>query len=120
VLGCYADADMFVLTSCIARDGDRDGLPNVLMEAQSQGLACVATRVSAIPELLEDGTNALLADAGDTQALAAAMTTLMSDPDLRERLGSAGRLRVAQEFRFDCGIDRLQGRLIEALGPAGS
>jgi glycosyltransferase involved in cell wall biosynthesis len=49
-----------VLASRIAADGDRDGLPNVLMEAQSQGLACVATRVSAIPELIEEGVTGLL------------------------------------------------------------
>src|SRR6185436_1015442 len=49
----YRAADLFVLACRIARDGDRDGLPNVLMEAQSQSLACVATRVAAIPELIE-------------------------------------------------------------------
>ena len=56
VLALYRTADLFVLASRIARDGDRDGLPNVLMEAQSQGLACLSTRVSAIPELIEDGS----------------------------------------------------------------
>src|SRR6185295_15381951 len=55
VLEEYRAADLFVLASRIARDGDRDGLPNVLAEAQSQGVACVATRVSAIPELVRDG-----------------------------------------------------------------
>ena len=44
----------------MARDGDRDGLPNVLMEAQSQGLACVATRVPGIPELIDDGATGVL------------------------------------------------------------
>ena len=51
VLAEYRKADVFALASRIARDGDRDGLPNVIAEAQSQGLACVATRVSAILEL---------------------------------------------------------------------
>jgi glycosyltransferase involved in cell wall biosynthesis len=118
VLRCYADADMFALFCRIAADGDRDGLPNVLMEAQSQGLACAATRVSAIPELLEDNVNALLADVGDTRALADVLTRLIGDPGLRERLGSAGRLRVARDFRFDRGIDRLHGKLLHALGQA--
>jgi glycosyltransferase involved in cell wall biosynthesis len=49
VIAVYRSADLFVLASRIAGDGDRDGLPNVLMEAQSQGVACVATDVSAIP-----------------------------------------------------------------------
>jgi glycosyltransferase involved in cell wall biosynthesis len=56
----YRNADVFALASRVARDGDRDGLPNVLMEAQSQGLACVATRVSAIPELVRDGETGVL------------------------------------------------------------
>ncbi len=119
VLGCYANADMFVLSCRIARDGDRDGLPNVLVEAQSQGLACVATRISAIPELVADGGTGLLAEAGDAQALADAMDRLIRDPVLRERLGATGRQRVVREFRFDEGIDRLQNRLIGAAGQAG-
>ncbi|NIM29640.1 MAG: glycosyltransferase [Gammaproteobacteria bacterium] len=114
VLASYAQADMFVLSSRIARDGDRDGLPNVLMEAQSQGLACVSTRVSAIPELLEDRSNGLLVDAGDVQALADAMLGLIREPAQRHRLGAAGRARVAHEFRFEDGIDRLQARLAGA------
>jgi len=118
VRGCYADSDMFVLSCCIARDGDRDGLPNVLMEAQSQGLACVATRISAIPELVEDHGTGLLAEAGDPQALADAMARLIRDSRLRERLGAAGRQRVAREFRFDDGIDRLQDRFDGLAGLA--
>lgn len=118
VLGCYAHADMFVLSSRIARDGDRDGLPNVLMEAQSQGLACVATRISAIPELLEDRVTGLLADSRDVRALADAMLRLIRDPAERHRLGAAGGERVRREFRFDTGIDRLQAQLAGA-GRAG-
>ena len=57
VLAAYREADLFVLAAKIAEDGDRDGLPNVLMEAQSQRLACVATDVSGIPELIRDGDN---------------------------------------------------------------
>ncbi len=120
VLRCYSQADMFALFSCIAKDGDRDGLPNVLMEAQSQSLACVATSVSAIPELLEDGCSGLLAEAGNARALADAMARLIRDPGLRRRLGSAGRLRVTTEFRFDRAIDRLQHRLAGTPGQACS
>lgn len=119
VLGCYADADLFVLPSCVARDGDRDGLPNVLMEAQSQGLACLATRISAIPELVQDARTGLLAEAGDPDALAEALLRLIRDPALRERLGAAGRRRVAREFRFEAGIECLGLRLADAAAPAG-
>jgi len=119
VLDRYAGADLFVLSSRIARDGDRDGLPNVLVEAHSQGLACIATRVSAIPELIEDGCNGLLVEAGDVQALRDAIARLIGDPLERRRLGDAGRQRVCRDFRFDDGIDRLEARLKRCNGSAG-
>jgi glycosyltransferase involved in cell wall biosynthesis len=119
VLERYLDADLFVLSSCMARDGDRDGLPNVLMEAQSQGLACVATRISAIPELVEDGSTGLLADAGDAEALCAAMSRLIVDPALRRRLGSSARQRVARDFSFRRSIQRLHRRFVGACAQAG-
>ena len=65
VLAAYREADLFVLASKVAKDGDRDGLPNVLIEAQSQRLACVSTDVSAIPELIEHGVTGLLVPPGD-------------------------------------------------------
>ena len=103
-------ADLFVLASRVARDGDRDGLPNVLLEAQSQGLPCVATRVSAIPELIEDGVNGILSPPGDPAALAAGIERLLRDPCLRRRLGSAGERRVRVEFSSVAGADRLAAR----------
>ena len=80
VLAAYRRADLFVLAAKETEDGDRDGLPNVLMEAQSQRLACIATRVSGIPELIEDGTTGLLVPPGDPPALARALTGLIRDP----------------------------------------
>lgn len=96
----YRKADVFVLASRIAADGDRDGLPNVLMEAQSQGLACLATRVSAIPELIRDEVTGLLAEPGDIDGLAIRLERLIRDADLRTRLGEAGQARVRREFDF--------------------
>ena len=107
VMAQYRSADVFVLPSRVARDGDRDGLPNVLMEAQSQGLACIATTVSAIPELIEDGASGLLVGENDPAALAAAIHALAADPQRRMRLGEAGARRVRSEFSFAAGIERL-------------
>ena len=70
VLAAYREADLFVLASKVAKDGDRDGLPNVLIEAQSQRLACVSTDVSAIPELIEQNVTGLLVPPGNPIALA--------------------------------------------------
>ena len=107
VLQHYRAADLFVLASRIAADGDRDGLPNVLMEAQSQRLACVATAVSAIPELIRADDTGVLVPPRDPPALAAALERLIQDPELRARLGGAGHERLVRAFGHEHGIDRL-------------
>ena len=107
LLAEYRNADIFALASRIAEDGDRDGLPNVLMEAQSQGLACVTTRVSAIPELVRDGQTGLLVDEGDVEALARALEGLIAHPARRRALGQAGQARVAEAFAVEANIDTL-------------
>jgi len=111
VFAAYRGADLFALTAKVADDGDRDGLPNVLMEAQSQGLACLATRVGAIEELIEAERTGLLADSGDISAMAAGLERLIRDPALRARLGEAGQQRVREKFSFADGIDRLYAHL---------
>ncbi|HJT62122.1 MAG TPA: glycosyltransferase family 4 protein [Burkholderiales bacterium] len=103
----YRSADVFALASRIASDGDRDGLPNVLMEAQSQGLACVATRVSAIPELVRDGQSGLLVEENDPDALARALEALIGNPARRRALGGAGQARVVETFALDANLEPL-------------
>ena len=116
LLADYRTADLFALASRVARDGDRDGLPNVLAEAQSQGLACVATRVSGIPELIDDGRTGLLVRPEAPDELALALAALIGDPARRGALGEAGRRRVAEKFGLDSNIERLAGKF--GLGPA--
>jgi glycosyltransferase involved in cell wall biosynthesis len=110
VLAQYRAADAFVLACRIADDGDRDGLPNVLMEAQSQGLACLSTAVSAIPELIVTGETGLLVAPGDRAALAESLARLIADAGLRKRLGAAGMERLCTSFSFEDGINRLAQR----------
>jgi glycosyltransferase involved in cell wall biosynthesis len=110
VLAGYGAAEVFVLASRIASDGDRDGLPNVLMEAQSQGLACLSTRISAIPELIVDGKTGLLVPPDDPGALASALERLIRLPALRSRLGDAGTRRVRESFSHQRNIDKLAAR----------
>lgn len=110
VVAAYRAADLFVLTPVVAADGDRDGLPNVLVEAQSQGLAVVASKISAVPELIEDGINGVLVPPGDPGAIALALARLIGDPATRERLGQAGLARVRRDFALDAGIDRLAAK----------
>ena len=103
VLEEYRRADVFALASRVAEDGDRDGLPNVLAEALSQGVACVATRVSAIPELLRE----LLVEENDPDGLARALESLITSPARRHALGQAGRARVTESFGLDANIQEL-------------
>jgi glycosyltransferase involved in cell wall biosynthesis len=118
VLSAYRAADLFVLAAKVAPDGDRDGLPNVLVEAQSQGLACVSTRLSGIPELIEDGATGLLVPPGDRPALAAALARLVADPALRARLGAAGEKRVRTAFDHDRAVEALAAKFGLAPAPA--
>lgn len=107
VIEKYREADLFALASRVGDDGDRDGLPNVLMEAQSQGLACVATDVSAIPELIVDGETGVLVPSEDAGALSAAIAELALNPERRLSLGRNGEIRVRGTFSFAAGVDRL-------------
>ena len=107
VLALYRSADMFVLPSRISDNGDRDGLPNVLMEAQSQRLACLSTDISGIPELIEHQQTGWLVPQKDSQALSAALEKLMSEPELRDKLAAAGLERVHTHFSLERGIDQL-------------
>lgn len=103
----YRAADIFSLASRVANDGDRDGLPNVLMEAQSQGLPCVATKVSAIPELIEHEVTGLLVDPDSPRALSVALQELIGNPARRYTLGNAGRACVAEKFGMNSNVERL-------------
>jgi glycosyltransferase involved in cell wall biosynthesis len=107
----YRAADLFVLASRIAPDGDRDGLPNVMLEAGASELPVVASRTGAVPELIEDGVNGRLVPPEDPSALAVALAALIRDPSARLRFGRAGRSRVLHQFAAEPGLDRLAARL---------
>ncbi|MFK0161384.1 glycosyltransferase family 4 protein [Rhizobium sp. NPDC090279] len=109
VLAHYRQADIFALACRVAADGDRDGLPNVLVEASSQRLVCVSTNVSGVPELLEDGANGLVVPSEDPQALAAALESAIRNPPLRHRLGAAAERRVREHFDYHASIRQLTG-----------
>ena len=115
VLDAYRAADIFVLPSRVSRDGDRDGLPNVLLEAQSQRVACISTRVAGIPELIVDGVTGLLVEPRSPGALADALGRLIATPSLRRALGCAGFERTTSRFALSTGIDRLAERFAASL-----
>lgn len=112
VIHHYCHSEFFVLNCCIAADGDRDGLPNVIVEAQSQGLAVVSTNLSGIPELIKDGVNGLLVEANDQHALSDALRRLITDYELRQRLGNAGRDVVLADFDMHRNFAKLHQLII--------
>jgi len=107
VLAAYREAEIFVLAAKVAPDGDRDGLPNVLAEAQTQRLACIATWISGIPELIKDKETGLLVPPGDPASLATALEQLIGEPKWRRRLAAAGEDRVRRIFDTRRTLDEL-------------
>ena len=111
VLTALRAADIFVLASRIAEDGDRDGLPNVLMEAQSQKIAVVATDVSAIPELVINEETGLLVPEHDPAAMTVALARLSREPELRYQFAESGNQRLRKLFDANMWIGSLAEKL---------
>lgn len=97
----YAGADVFALASFA------EGIPVVLMEAMAMEIPCVSTFVAGIPELIRDGKDGLLVYPSDEDALAASLARLMDEPDLRRRLGEAGRRRALEKYNLETNTARL-------------
>mgnify|MGYP001794516634 FL=1 len=110
VIDAMRAADLFVLPSRVAADGDRDGLPNVLMEAASQGLPILSTPVSAIPEFIENGIHGVLSN-DSPDALAKNMVDLATHPVKAQAFADAAHARLHAEFTMQPGIDQLAQRL---------
>lgn len=114
VIASMRESDLFVLPSRVAEDGDRDGLPNVLMEAASQKLPILSTPVSAIPEFIDTGTHGVLSDDAPA-ALAAAMVQFADDPSFGPALAERAYTRLTTDFTMAPGIAHLHKRLTQML-----
>ena len=112
VLDYYRRSDIFALACRVAADGDRDGLPNVLVEAASQNLVCISTDISGIPELLTGGENGFVVPPEDPRLLAVAIEHAIREPALRHSLGKAAEHRVREHFDHNSSIRQLT-RLFE-------
>lgn len=111
-----AGSDLFVLPSIVAPNGMMEGLPVALMEAVAAGLPVVSTRLSGIPELIEDGRIGLLAEPGDPTSLADALVQLVDDPGSLDL--QAGRKLIEQEFDIATTGTRMAELLSQAPGRA--
>jgi glycosyltransferase involved in cell wall biosynthesis len=94
----FAQADVFVLGCRVAENGDRDGIPNVLVESLAMGLPAVATTVSALPEIIRQNETGLLVPPDNPDRLAEAVLTMLTDDDLRRRCIHKGQELVADRF----------------------
>jgi glycosyltransferase involved in cell wall biosynthesis len=110
----YRKSDIFALACRIASDGDRDGLPNVLVEASSQGVACISTDISGVPELISDGETGLLVPSENADRLSAGLARLIGDPQLRFRIGAAAEKKVRAEFDHQKSVAFLSELLAKA------
>ncbi|NDY91914.1 glycosyltransferase family 4 protein [Ideonella livida] len=111
--------DVFALACQVDAQGDMDGVPVALMEAMSQGVPVLSTRLSGIPELVVDGQTGLLAEPGHADSLAAQLMRLAGDAALRSRLGAAGARHALDEFSQQVNLDRLTAHFRRALAAAG-
>ena len=111
VLMACRRSDVFVLASVVARGGDRDGIPVVLMEAMAMKLPVISTKVSGVPELVRHLETGLLVPERNAEAIADAIVHLASDDKLRARLAHNGRVLVEREFNIRENVQRLIGVL---------
>ena len=100
-------AQIFALTPCVTDDGDRDGIPNALLEAMACGLPVVTTAVAGIPEVVVHGQNGLLAEPRDVPAIADDLALLLTDVRSRRRLGARARSEVVANFDREGNARRL-------------
>jgi glycosyltransferase involved in cell wall biosynthesis len=98
LLPIFQQADVFALTPCVTQDGDRDGVPNVLIEAMACALPVVTTSVGGIPDLVSHDYNGLMVEPNDVEAIAAGLGALLDDAPRRRRLGEAARCTVVEHF----------------------
>jgi glycosyltransferase involved in cell wall biosynthesis len=98
VPGLFKEADLFIMPSLIAPSGDRDGIPNVVLEALAHEVPVVATAVSGLPEVIHPGETGWLAPPADPAALTQAVLAALADPAEARRRGRAGRELVRRQF----------------------
>ena len=107
IVDLYKSSHIFILPSIITNSGDRDGLPNVLMEAQSQGLPCISSNLPSIKELIVDSKHGLLCEPGSVEQITDSITELINSPKKRKYIGLNGQKLVKEKFDVNPGIEKI-------------
>ena len=112
LISVYQNATLFILTPAQTEDGDRDGIPNVVVEAMAVGLPVITTAVAGIPELVEHDQNGLLYQPHDVAGIASGIIELLRDTEKRTQLGSAASKRVNEHFDITQAASRLKALFV--------
>ncbi|WP_165087567.1 glycosyltransferase family 4 protein [Neisseria yangbaofengii] len=115
IIDLMKSANMVVAPCVISEDGDRDGLPTVLLESMALGTPVISTQVAGIPELVSDGLTGLCVPERDPQALADAVQHLLDDHDLCRTLAQNGRRLIEQEYNEDLNTVKLRALFADAV-----
>jgi glycosyltransferase involved in cell wall biosynthesis len=115
VIGVMRSADVALVPSVTARDGDREGMTMIVKEAGAMGLPVVASRHAGIPEVVDHDVTGLLVDERDATGIAAALDRLLTNAGERRRLGDAGRARIRRDFNHETQMARLESLYDEAV-----
>ncbi len=118
--GLLGTAEVFALPCVRDRDGDMDGLPQVIIEALLCGVPTVSTELVGIPDIIRDGQTGLLVSPGDVAALADAIGLLLTTPELAQRLGTQGREWALSHFGLDEAVSRLERLFLTAAREPGT
>lgn len=105
-------ADILIAPSVLSKDGRREGIPVVLMEAMAAGTPCISSRLSGIPELIEDGETGILTDPGNAIQIAEAIGTLGSNIALRHKIQTQGLEKVMNDFSLQNNVSKLANHIL--------
>jgi glycosyltransferase involved in cell wall biosynthesis len=108
LISIYQKATLFALTPIQTEDGDRDGIPNVLVEAMAVGLPVITTAVAGIPELVDNNQNGLLYQPHDVDGISSGILELLSNPEKRKLLGDVASQKVKDQFDVAQAAKRLK------------
>ena len=107
-LKMVANSDIFVLPCIRSKNGDMDGTPTALMEAMALEVPVISTKISGIPELIENGKEGFLVEAENVEQLANALKILLQDEDMRTKMGRRGRKKIEEKFNIHKEVEKLE------------